>query len=210
MTLSLPPLLFLHANGYPAGVYRRFLEPLAGRRALHAIEALGADAQHGPGRGWRRLHAQVCSVIERLPEGPLDLVGHSMGGWLAAMAAARQRGRPVRVVLIDSPMVLGWRDGQLVGFYIADQLLDESTLHNICVDPRHQGEGIGRLLLAHYLQTSAAAGCRCWWLEVRRSNLCAQHLYLQAGYQQVGVRKGYYRAEQGSEDALVMCRGAVE
>ena len=104
----------------------------------------------------------------------------------------------------------GWRDGQLVGFYIADQLLDESTLHNICVDPGYQGQGLGRELLAHYLQQSAAAGCRCWWLEVRRSNLCAQHLYLQAGYQQVGVRKGYYRAEQGSEDALVMCRGAVE
>ena len=104
----------------------------------------------------------------------------------------------------------GWRDGQLVGFYIADQLLDESTLHNICVDPRHQGEGIGRLLLAHYLQASDAAGCGSGGREVRRSNLCAQHLYLQAGYQQVGVRKGYYRAEQGSEDALVMCRGAVE
>ena len=102
----------------------------------------------------------------------------------------------------------GWHDGQLVGFYIADQLLDESTLHNICVDPRHQGEGIGRRLLAHYLQASDAAGCRCWWLEVRRSNERAQHLYEQAGYQQVGVRKGYYRAEQGQEDALVMRRGA--
>ncbi|MEZ7863194.1 MAG: ribosomal protein S18-alanine N-acetyltransferase [Aeromonadaceae bacterium] len=101
-----------------------------------------------------------------------------------------------------------WQAGQLLGYYIAEQLLDESTLHNICVDPRHQGEGIGRLLLAHYLQASDAAGCRCWWLEVRRSNERAQHLYEQAGYQQVGVRKGYYRAEQGQEDALVMRRGA--
>lgn len=109
MTLSLPPLLFLHANGYPAGVYRRFLEPLAATRTVHAIHTLGADAHHGPGRGWRRLHAQVCAFVEHMPEGALDLVGHSMGGWLAAMAAARQHGRAVRVVLIDSPMVLGWR-----------------------------------------------------------------------------------------------------
>ena len=43
---------------------------------------------------------------------------------------------------------------------------------------------------------------------MRRSNERAQHLYEQAGYQQVGVRKGYYRAEQGQEDALVMRRGA--
>ncbi len=100
-----------------------------------------------------------------------------------------------------------WQGERFLGYYIAEQLLDESTLHNICVDPRHQGEGMGRLLLAHYLQASEAAGCRCWWLEVRRSNQRARHLYEQAGYQQVGVRKGYYRAEQGQEDALVMRRG---
>ena len=32
-----------------------------------------------------------------------------------------------------------WYDGELVGFYLADRVIDESTLHNICVDPRHQG-----------------------------------------------------------------------
>jgi [ribosomal protein S18]-alanine N-acetyltransferase len=102
-----------------------------------------------------------------------------------------------------------WAEGRLIGFYIADSLLDESTLHNLCVDPDYQGRGWGRALLAHYLQQSAATGSSCWWLEVRRSNLRAQGLYLQAGYRQIGIRKGYYRAGAEQEDALVMQRGTL-
>lgn len=100
-----------------------------------------------------------------------------------------------------------WSEGRLVGFYIADFLLDESTLHNLCIDPDYQGRGWGRELLAHYLQQTALAGCCCWWLEVRQSNFRARQLYLQSGYQQLGVRKGYYRTDTGHEDACVMRRG---
>ena len=86
----------------------------------------------------------------------------------------------------ESKLAVGlWVDGELVGFYLADRVLDESTLHNICLLP-------------------AALGISHWWLEVRRSNLVAQSLYLRAGYQQVGVRKGYYACQDGREDALVM------
>jgi ribosomal-protein-alanine N-acetyltransferase len=50
-----------------------------------------------------------------------------------------------------------------------------------------------------------ARGARRLWLEVRRSNLRAQAIYLRRGFVQVGVRKGYYPAPQGQrEDALVM------
>lgn len=99
-----------------------------------------------------------------------------------------------------------WDEAELVGFAIAEQLLDESTLHNICLLPGCRGQGWGRLLLQHYLTLTQELGCQQWWLEVRRSNLVAQQLYLRAGYQQVGVRKGYYQTHNGSEDALVMRR----
>ncbi|MGL4207450.1 MAG: ribosomal protein S18-alanine N-acetyltransferase, partial [Aeromonadaceae bacterium] len=99
-----------------------------------------------------------------------------------------------------------WHGSLLVGFSIADLLLDESTLHNICLRPDYRGRGWGRLLLEHYLTLTHEQGCRQWWLEVRRSNLLAQQLYLRAGYQQVGVRKGYYQTHSGTEDALVMLR----
>lgn len=110
MNIPSPPVLFLHANGYPAGVYRAFLHELAVCRKVLAIESIGVDEAYRPGRGWRRMLAQVISHIEALPPGPLVLVGHSMGGYLAAMAALRlPSARIEHVVLIDSPMVLGWR-----------------------------------------------------------------------------------------------------
>ena len=95
---------------------------------------------------------------------------------------------------------------QVIGFYIADMLLDESTLMNICVDPAWQGHGYGKLLLNHYLTQTTTQGCTQWWLEVRLSNTTAQNLYLQLGYQQAGVRKNYYKSGDHHEDALVMQR----
>ncbi|MBL8466270.1 alpha/beta fold hydrolase [Methyloversatilis discipulorum] len=109
MNIPSSRLLFLHANGYPAGVYRAFLDPLAARCTVDAIDAIGTEARHRPGHGWRRMRVQVMERIEALPDGRLVLVGHSMGGYLAAMAAARLPQRVSQVVLIDSPMVLGWR-----------------------------------------------------------------------------------------------------
>ena len=97
-------------------------------------------------------------------------------------------------------------DGKIIGFYIADSLLDESTLMNICVDPAWQGHGYGKLLLNHYLTQTTTQGCTQWWLQVRRSNTTAQNLYLQLGYQQAGVRKNYYKSGDHHEDALVMQR----
>ena len=99
-----------------------------------------------------------------------------------------------------------WSAAQLLGFYVADWLLDESTLHNICVDPHYQRLGYGALLLNDYLQRSAALGCQTWWLEVRNSNVGAIALYQRYGYHQVGCRKGYYRSDDGVEDALVLSR----
>ncbi len=95
---------------------------------------------------------------------------------------------------------------QIIGFYIADLLLDESTLLNICIDPAWQGHGFGQQLLEHYLQQTAARGCMQWWLEVRASNITAQNLYQKMGYHEVGLRKNYYQNGNVSEDAFVMQR----
>ena len=105
------PLLFLHANGYPAGVYRQFLAALARHHPVAAIDVIAAA--HGPGRGWRNLLTQVLARVDALPDEPLALVGHSMGGYLAAMAAARRPTRVMQVVLIDAPLVGGWRGAVL-------------------------------------------------------------------------------------------------
>jgi pimeloyl-ACP methyl ester carboxylesterase len=109
MTASALPVVFLHANGYPAGVYRQFLAALAERHPVSAMDIVGVHRAEAPGRGWRNLLTPVLARIDTQPEQQIALVGHSMGGYLAAMAAARRAGQVAQVVLIDAPMVSGWR-----------------------------------------------------------------------------------------------------
>ena len=93
---------------------------------------------------------------------------------------------------------------KLIGYFIADKVLDESTLMNICVAPAAQGKGIGRQLLGHYLSGCAERGITQHWLEVRASNLKAQALYLSADYQEYSQRPDYYPTATGWEDAVLM------
>lgn len=93
---------------------------------------------------------------------------------------------------------------RLLGYFIADRILDESTLMNICVAPEQQGQGFGRQLMAHYLQLCDQQSVTQCWLEVRASNLAAQALYLASGYQENGRRRHYYQSVAGDEDAVLM------
>jgi ribosomal-protein-alanine N-acetyltransferase len=94
--------------------------------------------------------------------------------------------------------------GRIVGYFIAMQGVDEVHLLNITVDPDHQGQGWGRVLLDALALWARAQRAQWLWLEVRTSNLRAQQVYLRYGYRRVGERKNYYPAVQGREDAIVM------
>lgn len=92
----------------------------------------------------------------------------------------------------------------LVGYFIADGVLDESTLMNICVAPAAQGQGLGRQLMEHYLAACSDRGITQHWLEVRASNIKAQALYISMDYQEYGQRHNYYPSANGGEDAVLM------
>lgn len=92
----------------------------------------------------------------------------------------------------------------LLGYFIADGILDESTLMNICVAPEQQGQGFGRQLLTHYLHLCERQNITQSWLEVRASNMAAQALYQACGYQESGRRRHYYQSVAGAEDAVLM------
>jgi ribosomal-protein-alanine N-acetyltransferase len=47
-------------------------------------------------------------------------------------------------------------------------------------------------------------GARTMLLEVRPSNAAAARLYSRYGFERIGVRRGYYPAHGGREDAIVM------
>ncbi|PSJ44170.1 ribosomal-protein-alanine N-acetyltransferase [Zobellella endophytica] len=97
-----------------------------------------------------------------------------------------------------------WRQEQLLGFFIADAVIDESTLMNLCIAPSWQGRGFGRRLLEHWLEVCRQRRLAMAWLEVRASNQAALKLYRTAGFAKAGRRKDYYRTGEGREDAIVM------
>lgn len=92
--------------------------------------------------------------------------------------------------------------GRLRAYLVAMPAVDELHLLNLTVALPWQGQGLARQLLAALCRR--AAGMSQLVLEVRRSNQRACHLYRQAGFTEVGVRKAYYPAHDGREDALVM------
>lgn len=104
-------LVFAHANGFPAGTYRRLFD--AWRAAGWSVLApprLGHDPAYPVESGWRRLRDELIAFVEREAGGtPVQLVGHSLGGYLSLMAASRRPDLAAGVVLIDSPVLSGWR-----------------------------------------------------------------------------------------------------
>ena len=101
----------------------------------------------------------------------------------------------------------GWileEEGEICAFAFTHQVLDELTLLNIAVAAEHRRRGLAALLLGALLAESKAAGASRCLLEVRRSNEAAITLYKGFGFALDGVREGYYRGEQGAEDALLM------
>ncbi|MBL8340953.1 MAG: alpha/beta hydrolase [Rubrivivax sp.] len=104
-------LVFCHANGFPAGTYGALFEAwrAAGWQVL-APDRLGHDPAHPPTSGWPHLRDEMIAFIEKKAGGrPVALVGHSMGGYLSLLVASRRPQLVSAVVLLDSPIVAGWR-----------------------------------------------------------------------------------------------------
>jgi pimeloyl-ACP methyl ester carboxylesterase len=104
-------IVFCHANGFPAGTYRQLFEPwrAAGWRVL-APGKFGHDPVYPVTSNWPRLRDQLLDFIAaQAPGEAVHLVGHSLGGYLALLAACKRPALARHVVLIDSPIVTGWR-----------------------------------------------------------------------------------------------------
>ena len=93
-------------------------------------------------------------------------------------------------------------DGRVIGYAGAWIILDESHITNIAVLSEYRGQGIGRRLTEGLMQYLSNLGAAYATLEVRKSNVVAQNLYVSLGFIKLGVRKRYY--EDNGEDALIM------
>jgi len=93
---------------------------------------------------------------------------------------------------------------RLIGYGVMSVGAGEAHILNLCVDSGFRCQGIGRRMLDYLLDRGAAAGMTEAFLEVRPSNTAAIRLYLALGFDQVGMRRGYYQAVGGREDAAVL------
>ena len=103
-------IVFSHANGFPAGTYRQLFEAWrAAGYAIHAPDRLGHDPSFPVTSNWPHLRSELIQFIEREVGGPAHLVGHSLGGFLSTMVASRRPDLALGVVMLDSPILAGWK-----------------------------------------------------------------------------------------------------
>jgi ribosomal-protein-alanine N-acetyltransferase len=97
-------------------------------------------------------------------------------------------------------------DRQVLAYGVMSFGAGEAHILNLCVSEAYRCRGVGNRLLGALMERAAAAGMAEAFLEVRPSNTAAIRLYLALGFEQVGMRRGYYQAVGGREDAAVLKR----
>ena len=96
------------------------------------------------------------------------------------------------------------RNEVIIGYALVMMVLDEAHLLNLSVAKTYQKQGLGRILLEHMIQIAKNNQAANMFLEVRPSNISAIALYENMGFNEMAIRRGYYPAKNGREDAVLM------
>jgi [ribosomal protein S18]-alanine N-acetyltransferase len=94
--------------------------------------------------------------------------------------------------------------GELIGYFVLLAAAGEAHLLNLSIAEAHQRRGYGTALLNEATALARKLGAKDLFLEVRPSNRGAQELYYRYGFRKIAVRRDYYPARSGREDALVL------
>ena len=103
-------IVFSHANSFPAGTYEALFEQWRAQGyRVQAVERFGHDPRYPVTRDWPHLVRHLHDVISHDIGHPVYLVGHSLGGYLSMMLACRHPQLARGVVVLDSPLLHGWK-----------------------------------------------------------------------------------------------------
>ena len=92
----------------------------------------------------------------------------------------------------------------LIGYAIMLTGPDEAHILTIGISAQWQHQGWGCKMLQYFIDLARQQQAIAVLLDVRESNIAAANLYRRLGFKQIAIRKGYYPAMCGREDALVM------
>lgn len=93
-------------------------------------------------------------------------------------------------------------EGDVLGYCCFYHVMDEAEIPIVCVRNDKRRMGIGEAMLGRLIECAAECDVKTMFLEVRKSNEAARNLYRKAGFEDSGIRKGFYECPR--EDAVVM------
>lgn len=118
------------------------------------------------------------------------------------------RGNFVDSLSAGSPCWIMQLHGVTVGYAVLTVGAGEAHLLNLSVAAAWQRRGLGREILLYLIDYIKEINVSTIFLEVRVSNAAARALYAQAGFREIGTRRGYYPMRiynaDGREDAIVL------
>lgn len=95
------------------------------------------------------------------------------------------------------------QDGIIVGFGGIWTIVDTAHIANIVVKKDMRKMGIGSSILQELMKICKELNMKEITLEVNQHNTAAFNLYKKFGFEQIGLRKKYYK---GFDDAIIMTK----
>lgn len=182
----------------------------SGRRKLigriimeHVIDFFTYDAE-------RDFYAKIFP--ESIDEGSLKHIRKMKTTDLAAVLALEEKiyEYPWTQEIFDDCLIVGYHcwvcedKDRIFGYAIMSIAVDEAHIMNLCVTPAIQGQGWGNKMLQIMIDTAKNKLADTLLLEVRVSNKIALELYQKNGFNELGIRKGYYPSKKDREDAIIL------
>jgi ribosomal-protein-alanine N-acetyltransferase len=150
----------------------------------------------------------MSAVIEQPLLHFRPMVEHDMNCVLAIEESAYEF--PWTRVIFNDCLRVGYscwtleENGQIIAYGVMTIAVGECHILNLCVDKNFQNNGYGKIMLDYLLDQAKRHNAEVAFLEVRPSNEVARNLYIQTGFNEVGMRRNYYPAVKGREDAIIM------
>ncbi len=100
---------------------------------------------------------------------------------------------------------------KMTAFCIVSTAVGEATILNLCIAPDERKQGLGGKFMQHIIKVGRERNAESVFLEVRPSNTAAVALYESLGFNEIGIRPGYYKTVDGEpEDALMMAYALIQ